>query len=588
MASVWGELKRRNVVRVAVAYVIIAWLILQVGDTLASALRLTDWVNTVLAFFLILGFPLAMFFAWAFEITPEGLKKEKDIDRSESITHIARRKLDFMIIGMLVVALGYFAFDKFVLDPSRDAELVKATTKAVTEQAAETADKSIAVLAFVNMSEDPDNEYFSDGISEEILNLLAKIPELRVTSRTSAFSFKGQNLDVPTMAARLNVAYVLEGSVRKSGNQFRITAQLIEAVTDSHLWSETYNFELEDIFAIQDEIAESVVGALKIQLLGEAPRTDTTSPEAYALYLQSIALEDQWTGASLLQAESVVLRVLEIDSTYVPAWMLLALIYQGGSGNGAWQPHEAFSKSRAAAMEALRLDPGNAKAHVTLSAIAATYDYDLETARKEQELASTLAPRAGFVLRNAAMLARIDGDFSESNRLLKEVEIIDPVSLLPKMLLGNNYFRMGRLAEAKSAYAEALELRPTGNTFNFSLGSIMLISGNLDDALSQMNKATRDGYRLAGRAMVLYAMGDTSSAATELESLIAIGDTWTYEIAQVHAYFGNLDESFRWLHRAIDRRDQSLTLMTGDPFLDNLRDDPRLDDVLERLGRKVH
>ena len=190
MASVWGELKRRNVVRVAIAYVIIAWLILQVGDTLASALRLTDWVNTVLAFFLILGFPLAMFFAWAFEITPEGLKKEKDIDRSESITHIARRKLDFMIIGMLVVALGYFAFDKFVLDPSRDAELVKATTKAVTEQAAETADKSIAVLAFVNMSEDPDNEYFSDGISEEILNLLAKIPELRVTSRTSAFSFK--------------------------------------------------------------------------------------------------------------------------------------------------------------------------------------------------------------------------------------------------------------------------------------------------------------------------------------------------------------------------------------------------------------
>ncbi|MCH7508435.1 MAG: hypothetical protein IIB68_01150 [Proteobacteria bacterium] len=566
------ELKRRNVIRVAIVYAITAWLLIQIVATSFPILHLPDWSVTLVTVLILIGFPLALIFAWAFELTPEGLKKDKDVDRNRSITPVTGRKLDFVIIALLVVTLGYFAYDKFVASPVELQDSIK----------------SIAVLAFDNMSDDPDNEYFSDGISEEILNLLAKVPELRVTSRSSAFSFKGQNLDVPTMAARLKVAYVLEGSVRKSGNQLRITAQLIEAVTDSHLWSETYNFELENIFAIQDEIAESVVGALKVQLLGEAPRTDTTSPEAYALYLQSKALAAQFTVAGFLQAEAVVLRVLEIDSTYVPAWLWLARIYIRGSGNGAWHPHEAYAKSRAAVMEALRLDADNAQAHAALSRIARNYDYDLETARKEQELALTLAPHDPRVLQGAAWLARIDGDYAEAIRLYKVVEILDPVSWRIKLDLGTSYFLSGRLAEAKSAYAEVLELIPIGNVVNFRLGAVMLVSGDLDDALLQMNKETQNGRRLAGRAMVLHAMGDTDRAATELEKLIVLGDRWTYELAQVHAYLGNLDESFRWLHRAIDRRDSSLSLMTGDPFLDNLRDDPRLDDVLERLGRKVH
>jgi Flp pilus assembly protein TadD len=377
--------------------------------------------------------------------------------------------------------------------------------------------------------------------------------------------------------------------VRRSGDQIRITAQLIDVSEDAHIWSETWDRTFDDIFVVQDEIAQAVIAALRIRLLGEAPRTDTTSPEAYALYLQSKALAAQFTGAAgFLQAEAVVLRVLEIDSTYVPAWLQLARIYAVGSASGAWNPHEGFPKARAAVMEALRLDPGNAQAHATLSNIAATYDYDLETARKEQELASTLAPHDPEVLVLAARLARIDGDFVESIRLFKELEIIDPVSWEPKEYLARSYFRWGRLAEAKSAYAQVLEMLPIRSRINFRLGSVMLVSGDLDDALLQMNKETLNGFRLAGRAMVLHAMGDTSSAATELEKLIVLGDRWTYEIAQVYAYFGNLDESFRWLDRAIDRRDQSLSLITSDPFLNNLRDDPRFEVVLERLGHKVH
>ena len=216
--SLFAEIKRRNVFRVAIAYVIIAWLIMQVGDTLAPALHLPESINTALAFFLILGFPLAIFLAWAYELTPEGIKKEKDIDRTQSTTHVTGRKLDFIIIGVMAVALGYLAYEKLILEPSRDAELIQATTEAVTERvttdsiALAESDKSIAVLPFVNMSDDASNEYFSDGISEELLNLLAKIPELRVIARTSSFSYKGKDVKVTDLARELNVGYVLEGS----------------------------------------------------------------------------------------------------------------------------------------------------------------------------------------------------------------------------------------------------------------------------------------------------------------------------------------------------------------------------------------
>jgi len=568
MASVWGELKRRNVVRVAVAYAIVAWLLLQVADVVLNNTEAPNWVFQAILLLLVIGFPLALILAWAFELTPEGLKKEKEVDRAVSITQHTGRKLDFIIIGVLTVAVAIFALDKFVWTESL-------------------APKTIAVLPFVNMSDDPEQEYFSDGLSEELLNLLAQIPELRVTSRTSAFSFKGKDATIAEVGRTLDVEHVLEGSVRRSGDTIRITAQLINVSTDTHVWSDSWDRDFQDVFVIQDEIAEFVVGALKIQLLGEAPRTDTTSPEAYTLYLQSTALADQSTATGFLQAEAVVRRALEIDSTYVPAWLQLGRIYRIGSRTGAWHPHEVLPKSREAVMEALRLDPDSAQAHAALSRIAREYDYDLETARKEQELALTLAPHDLRVLQSAASLALDDGDYAEAIRLFKEAEILDPVSWRPKYGLGTSYFHMGRLAEAKSAYAEAHELLPTGNAINFRLGSVMLVSGDLDDALSQMNKETREGFRLAGRAMVFHAMGDNGSAATELEKLIAIGDRWTYEIAMVHAYLGNLDESFRWLQRAIDRRDSSLAALTGDPVLNNLRDDPRFDDVLERLGRKV-
>jgi len=244
------ELKRRNVIRVAIAYAIAAWLLIEITATTFPILKLPDWSVTLVTVLVLIGFPLALILAWAFELTPEGIKKEKDVDRSQSITHITGRKLDFMIITVLVLALVYFAYDEFVIEPAQEEAIASTQAEAVSET--DTPEMSIAVLPFVNISADPEQEYFSDGITEEILNALAGVRELAVTSRTSAFAFKGKSMSIPEIAQQLGVAHVLEGSVRKSGTRLRITAQLIDVASDKHLWSETYDRELTDIFAVQD------------------------------------------------------------------------------------------------------------------------------------------------------------------------------------------------------------------------------------------------------------------------------------------------------------------------------------------------
>jgi len=259
MTSIWGELKRRNVVRVGIAYAIVAWLLLQVADVVLNNIEAPIWVFQAIMLVLAIGFPLALFFAWAFEITPEGLKKEKDVDRSQSISHVTGRKLDFVVIGVLAIAVVYFVTDKFYWADETG------TGPAV--------DKSIAVLPFVPLSSGEDDGYFADGLTEEILNALTQLPELQVTARTSSFFFKGQNIPVPEIAAQLNVAHIVEGSIRRDEDRVRITAQLIHASSDRHLWSQTYDRTFEDVFAIQQDIAESIAETLDV-VLDENARVD--------------------------------------------------------------------------------------------------------------------------------------------------------------------------------------------------------------------------------------------------------------------------------------------------------------------------
>jgi TolB-like protein len=327
--SLLGELKRRNVFRVGAAYVVTSWLVIQVVETIFPAFGFGAAAVRIATIALSIGLLPTLVFAWAFELTPEGLKKEKDVDRSQSITPQTAKKLDRMIMVVMAMALGYFAFDKFVLEPQREvveAEQQQAEVQRAREEGRSEArvdsygDASIVVLAFQNVSSDSDQEFFADGVSEEILNLLAAIPELRVISRSSAFTYKDRDVPIPQIASELNVSYVLEGSVRKAGDRIRVTAQLIEGGTDTHLWSQTWDRTLNDIFAIQDEIAADVVSQLQVSLIGALPTTRRTDPEVFSLTLQARQLlEAAYNSAEHPRINDLLVRALAVDPDYVPA-----------------------------------------------------------------------------------------------------------------------------------------------------------------------------------------------------------------------------------------------------------------------------
>jgi len=566
------ELKRRNVFRVGVAYVIIAWLLLQVSDTLVPALHLPEWLQSGVALLLILGFPLALFFAWAFELTPEGLKKEKDIERSESITPVTGRKLDFVIIGLLTAALGYFAYDRFVASPPTPQE----------------SNSSIAVMPFINMSSDPEQEFLSEGLSEELLNLLAKVPELRVAARTSSFSFKDQNLEIPEIAERLNVAHVLEGSVRKAGNQIRITVQLIKADDGFHIWSETYDRKLENIFAIQDEIAAAVVDELKITLLGEKPKAMKTNPEAYALYLQGRHIGRQRGGGQMSrQAEKLLTQSLEIDPDFAPALTELGIVYwDQGNFNGVLSVDESIELARNAYKRAIAADAQYGPAYAGLARLEMFSDWDFTAAEQSILRALALDPGDAFILRSAARLNRILGRFDEAVDLYRQSNARDPVSPQGHYRLGRTLYAAHRLEEATASLNMARSLSPLGPAgAPYVLGKVLLAQGDAPGALLAMEQEPNDGYRMIGLAIAQYALGNYEASDAALHWLMEEAPILTgYQIAEIFAFRGDINSAFEWLESSYDNRDSGMSLMLADPLLVNLHDDPRWELFLDKMG----
>src|SRR3954467_6066773 len=337
-----GELQRRNVYRVAVTYTVVSWLLVQIATQVFPFFDIPNWAVRVVVLVLALGFPVVLILAWAFEITPSGIRLESDIARQDSVAQHTSRKLIGITIAVAVAAGGMLAFQVF------RPRLMKERIPAASEAAPVAAipDSSIAVLPFTDMSEAKDQGYFSDGISEELLNLLTKIPQLKVAARTSSFSFKGKQVEIPEIARQLHVANVLEGSVRRNGDQLRITAQLIRAAEGYHLWSETYDRKMDDIFKIQDEIAGEVVKELKVKLLGAAPKVRTTDPKAYALYLQGRELGRQRTAEGFAKSDALYQQVLEIDPRYAPAWERLAANFNNKITKGLLSSAEGLARAR--------------------------------------------------------------------------------------------------------------------------------------------------------------------------------------------------------------------------------------------------
>ncbi|MGA9575481.1 MAG: hypothetical protein WBS20_16185, partial [Lysobacterales bacterium] len=576
------------------------WLIMQAGDTLAPALHLPEWVNSALAFFLILGFPLALFFAWAFEMTPEGIKKEKDVDRSQSITTVTGAKLNRTITIVLVLALGYFAVDKFVLAPKRDAALVQAARNEVVEKvvnaepgAAENpaepagpAAKSIAVLPFINMSDDGANEYFSDGLTEELLNLLAKIPDLKVAARTSSFQFKGKTGDIETIAEQLKVANVLEGSVRKSGNQVRITAQLIKADDGYHLWSETYDRTLENIFVVQDEIAAAVVDSLKLTLLGEAaPKATETNPEAYAQFLQGRYWFNQTSEANSVKSVEAYQRAIDIDPNYAPAWagFSLATLYQAGQN---WIPLESgLEKARDAAEHAVRLDPDLALGWVSLVRIQGDYDWNWNASNKSMQKALALEPNASYVLAAAGRLSASLGQLDQAVAHYRQAVTLDPLNQRAYDAFAGALDLAGLLQEAEAVERHLYSLNPDYAAIHASLAWIFLRQGKAEQALDEVARESIDFWGSLIRNLVLYSLGRHQEADEELARFEEKFHTFgAYQIAQIYGWRNDADNAFKWLDQAFDQHDPGLGSLLGDTTLRSLHADPRWLALVGKIG----
>jgi len=573
------ELKRRNVIKVAIAYVIVAWLLLQVADVVLPTFGSPAWVMQAFTFLLILSFPLALLFAWAFELTPEGIKREKRVDPSESIAHVPERKLDFVIIAVLVLAVSFLVVDRYFGQSASDSQPV--------------VEKSIAVLPFVNMSDDAGNEYFSDGISEEILNSLAKVKDLKVAGRTSSFAFKGRKADLRTIGEALGVSHILEGSVRKSGPNVRITAQLVKADDGYHLWSETYDRELTDIFAIQDEIATEILSQLKAQLLDEERQglvSQRTDSEVYDLYLLARQRLASRTPQSIESAAEILDRAIEKDPAYAPAYAQrgIAEMFLADDSYGTIPRAEAYMQGKHYVDAALELNPQLAEAWAGLGLYHVNQPTEFEQAYKALSKALSINPNLMDASNWLQIALSTSGEPLAALRLLEQMTQRDPL-YLPGF--GNGVRRLNDFGQEGKARALIDHYR------NYDPNNLHLLHVDAEHHLFGGRAA--EGYLLAERSLAggpsdvgaQVALSDALLQTLQVERVVAEGNgefkvvaldlvgrrDEAFELAYDLTEIGDVETLFWLFNRASRSQDLIDYVEERWPTLDRLASDYRYD-----------
>jgi len=500
--SLFNELKRRNVFRVGIAYTVVAWLVAQVVDLVLENFGAPAWFMRSLLVILAAGLPISIVFAWAFEMTPEGIKKEKDVDRSQSVTHQTGRKLDRMIIGIMAVVIAFLVLDRLVLKDENTQTIAATESPAievteVAEAAVETG-PSVAVLPFINMSGDANNEYFSDGLTETLLHMLAQLPNLRVAARTSSFAFKGKDTGIEEISKILGVKHVLEGSVQKSGNRVRITAQLIRGEDGFHVWSQNYDRTLDDIFAIQDEIATDVANALDASLLGgshDMHNVDTTNLSAYEAYLKALEQQASNSYASLPLAQSLFKEALAADPEFIDAKLALARNYQLMAWTGIISTDDALQQALPLIDQVLETEPENYLARaLKLHSELGMNDKFIpeERTRKYQELRDLLPllPNGSFLRDAVALnLSFNQGRSQEAVEVIQAGLLIDPLDANLHDSLGKTLRLMERYDEAMVALQRALTLQTDDPNIYFDISDLKAELGDLNGALEWRRKA---------------------------------------------------------------------------------------------------
>lgn len=511
--SLITELKRRNVIKVAVTYAVVAWLTVQVSETIQPLMSLPEWAPSFVLFALIIGFPIAVLFAWAFEMTPEGVKRTKEVDKSASITDVTGRKLDFIMIGALVLIIVGMGVERFFF-ASGDSDMEAVSSEKV----------SIAVLPFADMSEKGDQEYFTDGISEELLNVLARVPELHVAARTSSFAFKGQNKDIRDIADLLDVDHVLEGSIRKSGTTLRITAQLIDASNNYHMWSETYDRELTDVFAVQDEIAAAILDAMKIHLLGEeevsAVTVSTTANTlAYEQYLIGRNLIIKRTRLDIEAAVDYLKNSILQDANYAPAqaWLSLAyiLLENSNSTYGELSNPEMIALATPPITRALALEPDNAEVHAIYGLLQANSSIDgvnedrfNEAALASYNKAIALNPNLAMAYTWKSILLQDMEDAEGAFKAQEAAYRLDPLSILSGGNMVAAYLREERYDDGLAVLDKLEKVHVRASRLPELRATLNALLGDQEGAIKQYYKALKfepSDLRVQGRISDLYS-----------------------------------------------------------------------------------
>jgi len=559
MNNILTEIRSRRLWQTLIVYCGGGFGLMQVVDILLNRFGLSTVYFNIFLVLLIAGIPGSLVIAWFHG--KEGAQKIE--------------KLEVILQSLLLAIALLISYRIYASGPTSPTSLV--------------SEKSVAVLPFVDMSQNRDQEYFSDGLSEELLNLLSKNPNLKVICRTSSFSFRGKDEDVRTIGEKLGVANVVEGSVQKSGNKVRITAELINAIDGTSRWSETFDRTMDDIFKVQDEIAGTVVQELKAALLNEqeggspAPR----NMEAYNLFLLGRYFLQRGGEENIARSIDTFKKALSIDSTDAQVWTELAKAYSTQADFGYASTREGYARARATVRKALLLDSRLADAHEVMAWISMAYDWDWPAADTEFRSAISLEPGNAETLRNMATLSAILGKKDNAIDVFKKSIALDPLkfgSQASFFFYVFQLFYMNHLRDAKEACTKALESDSQTVLVHVLRGFVSVLDGRPDAAVSDVANETDPNFRLWGSAILYYARGRKDSADEAIQQYEAkYQNVAAYQVGEVYAYRGEADNAFRWLDRAYMQRDGGLLLMKCDPFLNNIRRDARYSALLSKM-----
>jgi TolB-like protein/Tfp pilus assembly protein PilF len=578
--SFFAELKRRNVLRAGALYIGAAWALSQGLAQLLPVFDIPNWVTRWFVIATVIGFPFALLFSWFYEFTPEGLKRESEIDPADSITQHTGKKLDRWIIAVLALAVVLLLTNQFVLHKD-------------TNEVASAPDKSIAVLPLTNESGDKDQQYFSDGLSENFIVALSQFSGLKVIGRNSAFQFRDSKDDSKTIGAKLDVATLLEGSVQRAGDAVRISAELIRVVDGSTIWTQSYDRPYKDLFALQDEITQSVAGALKTKLLtNDTAATQTDRPpsgnlDAYSAYLQGKFFFARGSEADLRKAIEQYATATRLDPRYALAWAASshAGIWLAGAFLAGAEGQRVNAQARQAANTALMLEPNLAAAHSAHGEVLSAVDFDWNGAEAEFRRALQLAPNNNEAMENLGILLAERGRPEQAIELTRRSLATDPLRTTGYLLLCRYLASLGRLDEAEQAIRKAIELQPASGIFNATLVEIEIQRGDANAALATAERTLPGIWQDYALAMARQIGNDRAAANAALELTIdKHADGMAFQIAEIQALRRDPDQTFAWLDRAWTNRDPGIQFLLVNPFILRYRDDPRFAAFCNKIG----